>query len=61
MFIARAMCGLTYVTVAALCSCCSLQKYFGNHRLLVTKGPTLTRVRTQYLSLVTELYTVYAQ
>jgi hypothetical protein len=27
MFIARAMCGLTYLTVAALCSSCSLQKY----------------------------------
>jgi hypothetical protein len=27
MFIVRAMCGLTYVTVAALCSSCSLQKY----------------------------------
>jgi len=24
MFIAQAMCGLTYVTVAALCSSCSL-------------------------------------
>jgi hypothetical protein len=27
MFIARAMCGLKSVTVAALCSSCSLQKY----------------------------------
>jgi len=27
MFIARAMCGLTYVTVTALWSSCSLQKY----------------------------------
>ena len=54
MFIARAMCGLTYVTVAALCSSCSLQKYLerwppalykaGRSVLMLVKRPTITRV-----------------
>ena len=52
MFIARAMCGLTYVTVAALYSSCSLQKYLdrwaaalneaGLSVLMLMKGPTIT-------------------
>jgi hypothetical protein len=54
MFIAQAMCGLTYVTVAALCSSCSLQKYLerwpealyeaGRSVLMLMKGPKIPRV-----------------
>jgi len=36
MFIARAMCGLTYVTLAALCSC-SLHKYLERWPAALTK------------------------
>ena len=53
MFITRAMCGLTYVTVAALCSSCSLQKYLerwpaalngaGLLVLMLMKGPKIPR------------------
>jgi hypothetical protein len=52
MFMARAMCGLTYVTAAVLYSSCSLQKYLerwpaalSEARLSVLtfmKGPTIT-------------------
>ena len=53
MIIARAMCGLTYVTVAALCSSCSLQKYVewwptaskeaGRPVLILMTGPKILR------------------
>jgi hypothetical protein len=32
VFIARAMCGLTHVTVGILCSSCSLQQYLVRSR-----------------------------
>ena len=38
MFIARAMCVLTYVTVVALCSSCSLQKYLGSVTAALNAG-----------------------
>ena len=54
MFIARAMCGLTHVTVAALCSSCSLQKHLkhwpaalnedGLSVLMLMKGSKIPRV-----------------
>jgi hypothetical protein len=54
MFIKRAMCGLTYVTVVALCSSCSLQKYLelwlailnegGRSVSVVKKSPKIPRI-----------------
>jgi hypothetical protein len=54
MFIAQAMCGLMYVTVAALCSSCSLQKYLerwpaalyeaGRSMLMLMKGSKIPRI-----------------
>ena len=53
MFIAPAMCGLTYVKVAALFSSCSLHKYLerwpaalnegGRSVLMLMKGPKIQR------------------
>ena len=54
MFIARAICGVTYVTVAALCSSCSLQKFLerwptvsyeaGRSVLMLLKGSKIPRI-----------------
>jgi len=54
MFIVQAMCGLTDVTVAALWSSCSLQKYLeqwpavlyeaGWSVLMLMKGPKIPRI-----------------
>jgi hypothetical protein len=54
MFIARAMCGLTYVTVTVLCSSCSLQQYLqwwpaalneaGLSVLILMKGSKIPRI-----------------
>jgi hypothetical protein len=65
------MCGLTYVTVAALCCSCSLQKYLerwpaalneaGRSVSVVMKWPAINESRTPYTSLVNALFTVYAQ
>ena len=54
MFIARAVCGLTHLTAAALCSSCSLQQYLerrpaalneaGRPVLILMKRPTFTVV-----------------
>ena len=59
MFMARSMCGLTYVTVAALCSSCSLQKYLerwpaalneaGLSVLMLIKGSKIPRVELSTL------------
>ena len=53
MIIVRSMCGLTYVTVATLCSSCSLQKYLewwpaaskeaGRPVLILITGPKILR------------------
>ena len=58
MFIARAMCVLTYVTVVALCSSCSLQKYLGSVTAalnaggrsvsVVMKSPKIRRIEIQF-------------
>jgi len=69
MFIARGMCGLTYVTVATLCSSYSLQKYLERWPAALNKaGRSHVNEETQnhgrrtpYISLVTTLFTVYAQ
>ena len=71
MFIARAMCGLTHVTVAALCSSCSLQKYLGTVTgsfvwswtisVNVNVGTQDPENWTQYRSFVSALFTVNAQ
>ena len=60
MFMARTICGLTHVTVAALCTSCSLQKYLewwpaalyeaGRSVLMLMKGSKIPRI---------ELNTVY--
>ena len=69
MFIAKAICGLTYVRVAALCSSCSLQNYLERwpaalneaERSLSNEETHNHGSRTPYISLVTALFTVYAQ
>jgi hypothetical protein len=72
MFIARAMCGLTYVTAAALCSSCSLQKYLerwpaalneaGQSVFMLMKGSKIPRIEfnTQLIcvSIILCLYTI---
>ena len=71
MFIAPAMCGLTYVKVAALFSSCSLHKYLerwraalnevGRSVLMFNEETHNDGSRTACMSLVTALFTVYAQ
>ena len=61
MFISRAMCGLTYATVTALRSSCSLQKYLerwpaslyeaGRSVLVLTKGPKIPKTELNTLHL----------
>ena len=67
MFIARAMCGLTYVRVAALCSSCSLQKYLERWPAALNEAGLLVSVNedpenwTQYTLSVSALFTVHTQ
>jgi hypothetical protein len=69
MFTVRAMCWLTYITVAALCSTCSLLQYLKwwpaalnetrrSVSVNVNKGTQDPESWTQYSSLVTALFTV---
>jgi hypothetical protein len=67
MLIARAMCELRYVTVAALCSSCSLQKYLERWPAALNEAGLLVSVNedpenwTQYTSFVSALFTVHTQ
>ena len=71
MFIAQAMYGLIYVTVTALCSRGSLHKYLERWPAALNEAGRSVSVgneqthyhesRTPYISLVTALFTVYAQ
>jgi len=64
------MCGLTYVTVAALCSSYSLQKYLerwpaalyeAGRSVLINEGTQDPENWIQYNSFVSALFAVYAQ
>jgi len=72
MFIARAMCGLTYVILAAVWSTYSLQKYLERWPAALCEAGWSVSVNvneriqdpenwTQYSPFVTALFAVYAQ
>ena len=70
MFIMRATYGLMYVTVAALCSSCSLQNYLKQWPalyeawlsvLMLMKGSKILRIELNTVHFVSALFTVYAQ
>ena len=72
MFIARALCGLTYVTIAAAWPSYSMQKYLERWpaafyeegrsvNVNVNEGIQDPENWTQNISFVTALFTVYAQ
>ena len=67
MFIARAVCGVTSARVAALCSNCSLQVISNGERHIWMRNECGNEEthnhgsRIPYISLVTTLFTVYAQ